>query len=219
MADSANVQSIEAIREIRDALVRFMEDARNALNDTEFDLRRTVDWVTHDRRLFWVAEVRRRNQEIADARSALQRKELGRRPGSNPDTTVEEKALRLAKARFAEAEEKVETVRSWGPELLHSAQEYRSRANPLSDMITGDLQNAIAKLARMIESLENYLHVPMPSVSATAPTSPSSAPLSFTRPAPASKPAEEAASVEEPVAAVVPEAKPEVPDEFQRRFE
>lgn len=170
MADTANVQSIEAIREIRDALVIFMEDARNALNDTDFDLRRTTDWLTHEQRLYWAAEVRRRSQEIADARSALQRKELGKKPGSHPDTSVEDKALRIAKMRLAEAEEKVEVVRSWIPEMQRAGHEYRSQSLPLGDMLTGDLENALAKLSRMIESLEDYLRLQAPSTPQATPT-------------------------------------------------
>jgi hypothetical protein len=166
MADSANVQSIEAIREIRDALVVFMEDAKNALNDTDFDLRRTSDWLTHEQRLYWTAEVRRRGQEVADARSALQRKELG----NATDTSVEDKMLRIARSRLAEAEDKVEIVRRWLPEMQRASHEYRSQAYPLGDMINGDLQNALAKLSRMIESLENYLRLQAPSTPQAAST-------------------------------------------------
>jgi hypothetical protein len=166
MADSANVQSIEAIRDIRDALVVFMEDAKNALNDTDFDLRRTSDWLTHEQRLYWTAEVRRRGQDVADARSALQRKELGKAT----DTSVEDKMLRIARSRLAEAEEKVEIVRRWLPEMQRASHEYRSQAYPLGDMINGDLQNALAKLSRMIESLENYLRLQAPSTPQAAPT-------------------------------------------------
>lgn len=166
MADSANVQSIEAIRDIRDALVVFMEDAKNALNDTDFELRRTSDWLTHEQRLHWTAEVRRRGQEVADARSALQRKELG----NATDTSVEDKMLRIARTRLAEAEEKVEIVRRWLPEMQRASHEYRSQAYPLGDMINGDLENALAKLSRMLESLENYLRLQAPSTPQTAPT-------------------------------------------------
>jgi hypothetical protein len=172
MADSANVQSIEAIRDIRDALVVFMEDAKNALNDTDFELRRTSDWLTHEQRLYWTAEVRRRGQDVADARSALQRKELGHAT----DTSVEDKALRIARARLAEAEEKVEIVRRWLPEMQRASHEYRSQAYPLGDMISGDLENALAKLSRMIESLENYLRLQAPSTPQTSPAGYSSSP-------------------------------------------
>lgn len=197
MADTANVQSIEAIREIRDALAVFMEDARNALNDTDFDLRRTSDWLTHEQRLYWTAEVRRRSQDMADARSVLHRKQLSKMSGSNPDTSVEEKDLRIAKMRLEEAEEKVETVRRWVPEIQRASHEYRSQAYPLGDMISGDLENALAKLSRMIESLENYLRLQAPSTPQPAPTgfstsSSAAAPAARIEPAPeASKTSEE----------------------------
>lgn len=209
MADTANVQSIEAIREIRDALVVFMEDAKNALNDTDFDLRRTTDWLTHEQRLYWNAEVRRRSQDVADARSALQRKELGKKPGSHPDTSVEEKDVRIAKMRLAEAEEKVEVVSRWVPEIQRASHEYRSQAYPLGDMISGDLENALAKLSRMIESLEQYLRLQAPSAPQPAPTGFSSSGSSaVASPAARTEPAPEASKTPE-----------ENPTDEQRRIE
>jgi hypothetical protein len=217
MADTANVQSIEAIREIRDALVIFMEDARNALNDTDFELRRTTDWLTHEQRLHWAAEVRRRSQDLTDARTVLHRKELGKTGGSRPDTSVEEKDLRIAKMRLAEAEEKVETVRKWIPEIQRASHEYRSQALPLGDMISGDLANALAKLSRMVESLEDYLRVKAPSTPQATPTGFSSSGSAGTSPA---------AAKSEPAATTTqsrPETSPDPgeghSDEQQRRIE
>jgi hypothetical protein len=164
MADAANVDSIEALQDFRAAWVRFLEDAKNALTDVDFELTRATEWLNHDRRLYWAAEVRRRNQDLADAKSELHRKKLGRMHGHHPDTSAEDKALRIAKVRFEESEEKVETVRSWIPELQHEAQEYRSHANPLGDMIEGELKHALAKLDHMLDALDAYLHLQAPTV-------------------------------------------------------
>jgi hypothetical protein len=166
MAESAHVDSLEALRDFRAALCGFMEEAKNALMDVDFELDRAIDWLNHDRRMYWASAVRTRGQDWTDAKAALHRKKLGKIQGSHPDTSAEEKAVRFAKGRYEEAEEKVEVVRAWIPELQHAAQEYRSQAIPLGDMVDGELKNAVAKLDRMITALESYL-------SLHAPTTPS----------------------------------------------
>jgi hypothetical protein len=163
MADAANVLSVDALKDFRASWVSFAEDARNALMDVDFDLRRTVDWLTHDQRLYWQAEIKRRNQELSQARTELHRKKLSAMQGSHPDTVAEEKALRLAKTRLEEAEDKLEAVRAWIPELQHAAQEYRSHSQPLGDMLEGEVKNALALLDRMIDALESYLSLHAPS--------------------------------------------------------
>lgn len=178
MADTANVQSIEALVDFRAALVRFLDEARNALNDADFELNRTTDWLANDRRLYWASEVRKRDREVADARATLHRKELGKFQGSRPDTYQEEKDLRIAKERLEEAIDKVERVKRWLPELEHASHDYRTCARPLADTLDGDMIKALAKLERMIIALEEYVRM-------QAPRPREEAPSPFARTAPA----------------------------------
>jgi len=159
--------------------------------------------------------VRRRSQDMTDARTTLHRKELGKMPGARPDTSVEEKELRIAKMRLAEAEEKVEVVRKWIPEIQRASHEYRSQALPLGDMIGGDLENALAKLSRMVESLEDYLRVKAPSSPQVAPTGFASAGPASSAPA-AAKPESTTTTVPTPETSTNPA---EVPTDEQRRIE
>jgi hypothetical protein len=163
MADTANVNSIDALTDFRVAWVRFGEDARNALTDVDFELRRTIDWVNNDQRLYWQAEIKRANQALSQARTELHRKKLGETESRHPDTTVEERKVRAAKERLELSEDKLEAVRSWGPELAHAAQEYRSHSQPLGDMLEGDCKRALSALDRMIDALESYLALVAPS--------------------------------------------------------
>lgn len=163
MAESANVNSIDALKDFRSAWVRFAEEARNALTDVDFDLRRTVDWLTHDQRLYWQAEIKRANEMLGRAKTELHRKKLGGMGEHKPDTVVEEKHVRQAKDRLELSEDKLEAVRAWIPELQHAVQEYHTQAQPLGDMLEGDLKKALMKLDRMIDALEAYLAVAAPS--------------------------------------------------------
>ena len=48
MSQSANVRSIQAIRDFKVALATFAEDGRNALSSTEMEIRRVRNWLIRD---------------------------------------------------------------------------------------------------------------------------------------------------------------------------
>lgn len=72
MSASANVQSIQALDDLRAALGRFQEQAQEALAASEQEIRRTLDWL-NERRNHWQSEVRRRQAAVAQAQAALSR--------------------------------------------------------------------------------------------------------------------------------------------------
>jgi hypothetical protein len=169
MDEAANVNSLDAIVDFRSAWVRFSEDARNALTDVDFDLKRTIEWLTNEQRLYWQAEIKRANEMVSRARTELERKKLGAFREHKPDTTVEEKRLRAAKERLELCEQKLQTVKSWIPELQHAAQEYRTQSQPLADMLESDFRRALGKLDRMLDAIESYLSLVAPSTPAVSP--------------------------------------------------
>ncbi len=76
MGESAKVGSIDAIREFREALGSFVEDARNALTAVEMENRRLNEWVKNTQRLYWLNEVKRRREKMNEIRGELHRKKL-----------------------------------------------------------------------------------------------------------------------------------------------
>jgi hypothetical protein len=189
MDASANVNSVDVIKDFRTSWVRFSEDARNALTDVDFDLSRTMEWLTNEQRLYWQTEIKRANEMLSRARTELHRKKLGGFGEHKPDTTVEEKRLRTAKERLELCEEKLETVKRWIPELQHAAQEYRTQSQPLADMLEGDFRRALGKLDRMLDAIEAYLSLQAPSTPAVSPLSglDGGAPAPATAPSPISR--------------------------------
>jgi hypothetical protein len=165
MADSARVQSVEAIRSFRAALVEFGEEVQQALGAVDMQIRRALDWLQHDRLMYWQREIKRGHQAIMQARSDLHRKNLSRATGNVPDVSVEKEALRLAQHRLREAEQKVERVRKWVPAFQHAVAEYQGQARPLGDMMSGDLARSLALLDRMLSALDAYLTTAPPTTS------------------------------------------------------
>ncbi len=160
MAESANVGSIDAIREFREALATFIEDARNALTSVDMENRRLNEWVKNTQRLFWINEVKRRRERMNEVRGELHRRKL-----SGAGDTEAKEQVRIATARLRVAEEKVEVVKKAAPVLQHAIDEYLGMARPLGDMLTGELEHCLALLERMAESLEDYIRISAPASS------------------------------------------------------
>jgi hypothetical protein len=158
MGEAAKVGSIDAIREFREALGNFIDDARNALTAVEMENRRINEWVKNTQRLYWINEVKRRREKMNEIRGELHRRKL-----SGAGDTEAKEAVRVANARLREAEEKVEIVKKAAPMLQHAIDEYLGLARPLGDMLTGELENCMGLLARMADALDDYIRVSAPS--------------------------------------------------------
>lgn len=174
MADSADVRSIEAIQEMRKALCAFEEEAKNALMDVDFDIRRAREWLSNEQRLYWIAEIRRWEQNLAMAKSELARKKLGRFLDHKPDTSQEEKKVRFAQNRLEECQRKQEITKRWATAFLRDMQEYHSQAQPLMDMLEGDLARGLSRLDRMLDAIEAYTQVAPPTLPSPSAGSPRS---------------------------------------------
>jgi predicted RNase H-like nuclease (RuvC/YqgF family) len=157
MSDTVRVTSIEGLREFRDAMNNFVDDARNSLTAVEMENRRITDWL-NNQKFFWGNEIKRRREKLNEIRGELHKKKLS---GAN-DTEAKE-AVRVHTARLREAEQKFETVKKWIPQLQHAIDEYLGQARPFGDLLTGDLEKAMGKLERMADALEAYINVSSPS--------------------------------------------------------
>jgi hypothetical protein len=167
MSQTANVASLEALREFRVSLCSFGEDAREALVSVDMEIRRAVDWL-HDQLKLWQNQVKAREHKVAEAKIVLNRKKISRVFGRHPDTTQEEEDLRKAVTRMREAEHKVERCRRWGPQLTHAIGEYEGPARQLGGQLDAELPKTLAALDRMLDALEQYVQLVAPSTSGAA---------------------------------------------------
>src|SRR4051812_8557095 len=98
MADAADVRSIDALREWYAALTTYGETLAEAQAGVELELRRSFDWLAEQLSL-WQRAVRECYDEVVQAKAELSTRKFPDWSGRDPDTTVQEKALRLAKAK------------------------------------------------------------------------------------------------------------------------
>ncbi len=171
---SANVQSVNAIKDVRNALIRFQERATNAMGDLRQKIDRTVAWLELDRPNYWQDQERRAYDLVASTRVALETCKLRTVAGRRSDCIEEKKAFERAKMRMEYVREKQQAVRKWMVQSGKEANEYRSRTSNFMRTLENDVPLMIAQLGRMIDAIERYsepnlVTVNSPSVVSSAP--------------------------------------------------
>jgi hypothetical protein len=155
MSESARVTAIDAINELRVALVSFGEAAAEALTAADAEVRRTEDFV-QAQLAFWEHEVRRGEDAVFQAKAELTRRKMMNFDGRAVDTTDQEVALRRAVARLEHAQDQVAACRRWVRLWPQAVLDYQGPAGQLKGLLEGNLPRACAFLERKIASLEAY---------------------------------------------------------------
>src|SRR5690348_6829373 len=70
MSSSANVRAIDALEELRNALMRFKSHAQSVLDTVEAEIKRTAVWL-QERLQYWQKELIRRQRMLEEAQAAL----------------------------------------------------------------------------------------------------------------------------------------------------
>ncbi len=164
MRSGAHVKSVAALENFRAALGLFGDEVSQTLAALQAEIQAFVDWLEHDQLKFWRAEIRSREERVAEAKADLHRcLSATIDPQRTPSCHVEKKALDLAKKRLQEAEDKLKLVRRWIPLVRQAVMEYRMKTEPLRGAAASDVPAAAARLRSSIERLEEYLRIAPPS--------------------------------------------------------
>src|SRR6185312_6102618 len=152
----ADVRSIAAVIDWRADLTNYGDLLSEAMAGVDLELRRAGEWL-EEQLARWRRAVRDCEEELVRAKAELSQRKFPTWDGREPDCTVQEKNLRLAKARLEHAEEKVETVRRWIGRLPKLIDEmFTGPSRRLKSMLEADIPNALAELGRRIALLESY---------------------------------------------------------------
>ena len=163
MSQAANVRSLEAIREFRVALIKFIEQAKRSIATADSEVKRTSTWLDSTQPMHWTNEVRHANESLSQAKN-----ELARAASSQPDNprgpTDQVRLVRKREEEIRIAMKKGEQTKKWSRKFEQQTNEYRGAMTPLSSSLDGDLNKAVNILTNSIKSLEEY-------IASTAPTS------------------------------------------------
>jgi hypothetical protein len=222
MSRAANVLSHQTLKDFKNTLITFGEEARNSLGGVDMELRRTRDWLERDQLGYWQAQVKRRNEELMQARSDLHRRKITQQGSDAVSDADQKEALREAQRRLRIAEEKVALIKKLIPYLQHEIAEYHSHSQPLGDHLAGGFERSVAGMERMILALEAYLATKVPTAprhepveSAAAPTAAGSSSTTSEAEPPGEatgKPAQQSdATTKKPAAGPAAASQPQVP--------
>ncbi len=177
MPGGADVRSIAELRGWVAALAAYRSEAAETVSSANMEIQRGYEWVA-EQLAMWQKAVRDCEEEVAQAKRDLAARKIPGWDGKEPDTTIQERNLRRAKARFEHAEEKVRICRSWVAKLPKAVEEsYSGPSHRLSNFLDGELASGLAMLERQIEALEKYAGLRRDFASnTTLPTTPKEAP-------------------------------------------
>jgi hypothetical protein len=162
MSKSANVLSVDTLKDFKVQMCNFAEDARNALSGVDMELRRMRDWLERDQLGYWVAQIKKRQEDLMQARSDLHRRKLSQSGSDAVSDADQKEALREATRRLHKAEEKVAVIKKLIPFLHHEIDEYHSHSQPLGDHLAGGFEKSLAGLEKMTTALDAYLALRAP---------------------------------------------------------
>jgi DNA repair exonuclease SbcCD ATPase subunit len=172
MTQGAHVTSLEAIEAFRAALVVYLAKARPTLEEVSSDLLRTRVWLEQEQKPRWEKEVLRRTHELEQARQALFSAELS---NLREVTDGERLAVRRARARVDEAQEKLARVKRWLRDFGNQIEPLARRLNPLESYLANDMAMASARLAMIMNTLSDYAEM-KPGAGAAAMAAPDTVP-------------------------------------------
>ncbi len=76
MSEVARVESVDALKELRVALIKFAETANGALGDSESEVQRMQMWLENDQTSHWQRQIRKLTEVVSRAKEALRMKKV-----------------------------------------------------------------------------------------------------------------------------------------------
>jgi hypothetical protein len=163
MTIQAHITSVHVLDEFKAAVIKFIEEGGLALNESEGEIVRTLDWVQRDCQTYWTKVIRKKQEEVTMCKSALFRKQITPSPNDQRASVVDEKkALAKAQAQLEEAERCLKNAKRWAVELERQYAIYKGAVQPLAAAVERDLPSAVLRLSRMARALDEYLRMPSP---------------------------------------------------------
>lgn len=156
MDRSANVTSIDGVRELRTSLLKFEEYSRDGLTMLILEVRRAMEWLEGDRRRYWPEQVRRASQKVVEARNDLERCELKYGSEEAPSCYEQKMALQRAKRRLRFCEDQVKVVKQWIRAVRQELNDFEGQAAKLTSVLDADIPQAVTTLERMLRALDKY---------------------------------------------------------------
>jgi hypothetical protein len=153
MPDRAQVTSLEAIEAFRSRLIIYREKAGRVLDEISDDVVKTRLWLQTDRRAHWEGEIRRSHKEVELRQQELFSSQLA---GLREASYAQQHAVVRAKQKLREAEERLQKVKVWHRQYDQRVEPPARQVEKLRHTLGHDLGQAIAHLAAVTKTLDEY---------------------------------------------------------------
>jgi len=163
MSKSANVKSIDAVKQFAAAVIQFREEAKNCMTRIDMEIGKVIGWLERDRPGFWKREAEHCDRRHAEARVSLHRCRMRRVGDFRPTCFEEQKMLQHCKRQLEYSRAQLGVIRQWTITSKQEAEEYYGRASQLMQTLERDLPQLIMLLKQSAERLESYHKVQLPS--------------------------------------------------------
>jgi len=154
------------LESFRESLIIYLSKARPVVDEVGADVARTRLWLQTDQRLHWEGEVRRRARKLQEAQQAL----FSARLCSLRDVRAAEQiAVEKAKKDLQFAEEKLKLLKKWNRDFGSRVEPLIKQLGRLHTVLSYDMPKAIAHLAQVVKTLDEYASVAPPSATKELP--------------------------------------------------
>ena len=120
------------------------------------------DWLERDQLGYWQSQIKKRQEDLMQARADLHRARSRSREATPSPTPSRRRRCGKPRSGCRVAEEKVAVIKRLIPFFHHAIDEYHSHSQPLGDHLAGGFEKSLFTLEKMIGSLEAYLALQAP---------------------------------------------------------
>ncbi len=160
MSEGARVDSVDALRSFRAALIKYAEGGNSALTSADGDVDRVLGWLERDQTTYWAGQVRKRHEMVQKWEDAVRQKRLFKGVDGTTQSAVDEmKQLQNAKRAEEEAVHKVGKVKQAITVLRKESMMYKGRVMRYATALQSDIPKAVRFLDGLLDSLEKYLKI------------------------------------------------------------
>jgi hypothetical protein len=156
LGNTADVRSIDALKDFRAVLALYAEEAQGAIGSAKIEAKRAVYWLRHDRKLFWTEQIRRRRLMVAETRAELNRLSISTSSENSMAMSEARERVRKAEMALREAEAKTALIKKWEPILQVAVLELYASLRRITDLSSTDVVRASVLLGKLVDTLEAY---------------------------------------------------------------
>ena len=158
MSEYARVLDVHEMAAFRALLVKFAEAVRNGIGGADAEMRDIKRWLEQEQPQVWARRIKKLQRTLDDAVESLRRKQLTPTPtGDPPNVMFEKKAVRVAKQRLEEAQERAARTKHWARAIDREEQLFRANTQGARNAVQGTVPQAIRTIDELLGHLEEYM--------------------------------------------------------------